>query len=237
MKHAAMKIMPGIGKMNHFDPFRISTELIYTLIIVALCILIYYKTREMYSLTKHKGIGFFRLAFLFLGFSFIMRLVPISMRIVDFETAHSLMHIMPITLAFTGYISTIAFLYLFMSTIWKKIDHLNTNYVLIYMHVLALAITILTLITRSPWIMLYTHIVLLLLAVIMSFVNNVKKRKIRKKFSHTFAIYSLMVLFWIINLFPLIRPRFLPMEFKIGIQIIPIIIFALIYYKVSKWTK
>jgi len=37
------------------------------------CLLLYFKTREVYSLTKHTGIKYFRDAFLFFGFAYLLR--------------------------------------------------------------------------------------------------------------------------------------------------------------------
>ena len=52
---------------------RIGSELIYTLIIIIMCGIIYFKTKEIFDLTKHKGIGFFRNTFLFFALSYLMR--------------------------------------------------------------------------------------------------------------------------------------------------------------------
>ncbi|MCK5698593.1 MAG: hypothetical protein KAH93_02010, partial [Candidatus Aenigmarchaeota archaeon] len=52
------------------DPIGFGIELAYTFIVVVLCFLVYYKTREIYDLTGYKGIKYFRRAFLFFGLAY-----------------------------------------------------------------------------------------------------------------------------------------------------------------------
>jgi uncharacterized membrane protein len=47
------------------EPTRLVAELVYTIIVVFLCLTIYYKTREIYDLTKYEGVKYFRITFLF----------------------------------------------------------------------------------------------------------------------------------------------------------------------------
>ncbi|MBU1976265.1 MAG: hypothetical protein KKG59_07725, partial [Nanoarchaeota archaeon] len=64
--------MPPI---HYFGPHNMIFELIYTLLIVFLCGFVYFKTTELYQLSKYKGISFFRNAFLFFGLAYAARLL------------------------------------------------------------------------------------------------------------------------------------------------------------------
>ncbi len=55
------------------DPTMLAVELGYTLIVVFICFIIYFKTREIYDLTKYEGIEYFRNTFLFFGLAYIFR--------------------------------------------------------------------------------------------------------------------------------------------------------------------
>ena len=64
-----------------------------------------------------------------------------------------------------------------------------------------------------------------------------KKHKKGKKILPMRAVYLLISIFWLINLFVLGPRRFLPFELKLALQIISVIVFFIIYYKVAKWVK
>ena len=65
------EIMP----IHFFDPTRFAVEIIYTLLIVVLCFLVYFRTKNIFDLTKHRGIQYFRNAFLFFGLAYSARLL------------------------------------------------------------------------------------------------------------------------------------------------------------------
>ena len=48
-------------------------ELVYSIIVMLSCLIIYLKTSEIYKLTSHKGIKYFRMTFLFFGISYFLR--------------------------------------------------------------------------------------------------------------------------------------------------------------------
>jgi hypothetical protein len=55
------------------NPEFLILETVFTLVALVLGLLIYFKTKESYELTKHPGIRYFRDAFLFLGLSYLLR--------------------------------------------------------------------------------------------------------------------------------------------------------------------
>lgn len=50
-----------------------SAEIIYSFVIIVCSLMIYFGTREIYRLSQHKGIKYFRTAFLFFAFAYFSR--------------------------------------------------------------------------------------------------------------------------------------------------------------------
>ena len=110
--------MTQFPSMGFFDPVMFGIELGFTVIAVIFCFLIYFKTKEIYELTKYKGIRYFRGAFLFFGLSYVMRflfsLVLLSRIAFDFFLPRHL--IMPLFILPLGYLSTVGIFYLIFPT-------------------------------------------------------------------------------------------------------------------------
>ncbi|MBN1644573.1 hypothetical protein JW851_00845 [Candidatus Woesearchaeota archaeon] len=212
-----------------FDPLRFGMELGYTLIVVFLCIIIYFKTKEIYTLTKHKGIYYFRNTFLFFGAAYLFRLIfhaiRISNRWLDIYIPRGAMG--PIMLLFTGFLSTMAILCLIYSTIWKKFSSKE-----FFISSLILAIIIAIAAALSPPIFLITQTCLLIIAIVLSCLLRTKT-----KFPRIFLLYFLLFVFWIISLILVVPSRAINFEIKLILEIISIAIFMFLYYKVSKWTR
>lgn len=216
-----------------FNPLGFRTEFVYTLIVVFLCFLVYYKTREIYNLTKYKGIGYFRIAFLFFGLAyasrFILHLLTLtSILIFDLFIPRRMMF--PIVMIPTGYLSTMAIFYLTYSTVWKKIKY---NHFILFSNTVAILVSSIAFISRSHILLSLVQSVLLIFTTIIS----AKKHKKGKKKSYTRALYFLILIFWLINLFLLSPMRFVPYEVKGILQLISITVFVAIFYKVAKWVK
>ena len=209
------------------DPTRFVIELGYTLVVVFLCFLIYFKTREMYSLTKHKGIYYFRNTFLFFGLAYIFRFVFDAIRIsskwLDLYIPRDVMG--PVFMLFTAYLSTMAVLYLIYSTVWKRF---SSKEFFVASNLMAIAIAVAA--AYSPPIFMITQVVLLIVAIILCCV-------LRKNFPRIFILYSLLFLFWIISLILVIPGRALSFELRLALDVISIAVFVFIYHKVAKWTK
>ncbi|VVB81557.1 Uncharacterised protein [uncultured archaeon] len=210
-----------------FDHVRFITELGYTLIVVFLCFLIYFKTREMFELTKHKGIQYFRNTFLFFGLAYIFRFIFDLIRIIgpwlDVYLPRDLMG--PVFMLFTAYLSTMALLCLIYSTIWK---HFSSREFFVASNILALIIAVAA--AYSPPIFMITQVLLLIVAIVLSCI-------LRKHFSRIFLLYFLLFAFWIISLVLVIPGRALGFELRLALEVISIGLFAILYYKVAKWIK
>ncbi|MBW2994176.1 hypothetical protein KY315_02015, partial [Candidatus Woesearchaeota archaeon] len=175
------------------NPLWFVTELGYTLIVIFLCFLIYFKTKDMYDLTKHKGIYYFRNTFLFFGLAYMFRFVFGLIRMTDQWL--DIIYIprgtmMPIMILFTGYFSTMALLCLIYSTVWKRY---SSKDFFIAANILAVLIAIAAAI--SPEVFIITQAILLVVAITLSVVLRKKS-----KFSKVFLLYFLLFMFWIISL-------------------------------------
>ncbi|MBU0461302.1 MAG: hypothetical protein KJ574_01815, partial [Nanoarchaeota archaeon] len=159
-----------------FDPLIFIPGLVFTILAVIFCFLIYFKTRESYQLTKYKGLQYFRGAFLFFGLSYVLRflfsLVILSSRVFDIFMPRGMS--MPFLIMLLGYFSTIGIFYLIFCSIWKKF---NNKHMLILGHSVAVVLSIVSFITRSHFILLALQCILLIVAIILSFVMHKKGRK------------------------------------------------------------
>ena len=54
-------------------PPQIGAELIYSFVIIACSLMVYYGTKELYELSSYKGIKYFRQAFLFFAIAYFFR--------------------------------------------------------------------------------------------------------------------------------------------------------------------
>lgn len=210
-----------------FDPVLLSTELVYTFLIVFFCFYVYYKTKEMYELTNYRGIAYFRNSFLFFGFAYLTRFISFLFQIslFTFDLYLPRYFFMPFMMTLTAYLSTIAIFYLAYSTSWKNISYKNF---LIYSNIIAFFIVVISFLFRSSFVIALAQIPLL----IITLINSSKNHK-----NSTKSLYFLITLFWLINMF-LLRPNwFLPFELRLLMYAIPIIVFVLLLQKLNKWIK
>jgi len=214
------------------NPILFGIELIFSIVIILLCLIIYSKTKEAFKLTKHKGIEYFRKTFLFLAFAYLFRFISSVLMIFSIANGFRLPRFLfgPLSLIFVSYFSTIAIIFLFLSASWKQIKWKYTGF---FSHVLAAIIALLAFVSREPVIIISCQAILLLITALFSF--SLHKRS--KKFSKLFVIYLLLFIFWIFGLAPLSSRRFFPREWILIIHIISFVIFITIFYKVHKWLK
>jgi hypothetical protein len=227
--------MPG---PPFFNPLAFTSEIVFTLIAVVFCILIYLKTKESYELTKHEGLRYFRDAFLFFGLSYALRFIfsiflfsNVAFDFLQRPERPSPMLILPFIILL-GYFSTVAIFYLLYSSVWKTFNH---RYMLGIGHAIAIILSILAFATRSEAILLSLQTILLVLAIAMSMTASIGSKK--KRLSSMKALYILISILWLINLWVIDRRRPLPLEIEIGSQVFCIVLFILVYHRISKWIK
>ena len=61
------------GSLNHMMGMGMSSEIIYSFVIIFCSLLVYFGTKEIYELSSHKGIKYFREAFLFFAIAYFFR--------------------------------------------------------------------------------------------------------------------------------------------------------------------
>lgn len=213
--------------------YMILAELIYAFIIIVLCSIIYLKTKEIFELTKHKGIGFFRNTFLFFALSYFVRFLGIL-----FIFYRSLVHIrmrdlffMPnfIMYSLITYFSYVAILSLVFSSFWKITKtKFNWN---ILIHALALFSTFIVFLTGSPNILIGLQFLLFIVAITLINISPEKNKK--NTFSTLHIIYYLIFIFWVLNLISFQRGS-LSFILNSILNFFSVIIFFIITYKVVK---
>lgn len=213
-----------------FNPALFSIELIFTIAVILLCLLIYFRTKEIFKLTKHKGVYYFRNTFLYFALAYVFRffLILFQLYMISVDIRIPRHTLMPFFLVITSYLSTMAIVMLTLSVIWKKAAKYEYS-----LHFLALCISLFAFFTRSTFILILLQAVLLVFTVITSYFSHKKS----KKFSKLMAIYFLLFIFWILSLSSLSARRFVPFGTNFIAQTISLVIFLIIYLKVKKWTK
>ena len=180
----------------------------------------------MYKLSKYKGIQYFRYTFFFFGLAYLTRFLFHLLKLGFFvvRNQRALRIYSPLTITLVGYFSTMAIFYLLYSQVWKKFKFESF---IIFSNLLAAIIAIISFSTKSPII-----ISLVQLPIIIAIIYFAIKKKSPSK-----TLYILTSLFWFINLFLLSPGKFIPKNTNIFFHILSIIVFGIIYHKVSKWTK
>jgi len=202
-------------------------EMALTLIVIIICLLIYFRTKDLYELSLHKGIKYFRFAFLFFAFAFALRFIfPITMFLFNERLFRS----------YTGFLMTfvgmMAILCILYSLLWKKLDSKNNFYIIIS---IAIIISFITTILRVGFLILSFQIILFILIVIISYWDSFKSRKRKKYFKLSF-LYTLLFFAWFFDITSHFAFMF-SLNTKLTFNIISICLFLIIYYKVYQKTK
>jgi len=201
-------------------------EVIYSIIIAVICLLIYFKTKNLYSLTKHEGIARFRNTFFYFALAYLSKLL------IFFESTSRLLFSFEFLPLFSslnflliGYFSMVALFYLSLTIIARNIK--ETKRLDLITHLAAIIISIITFLTRSPEISTIIQLTVIFTSIIFLF----KKTKF-KFFNQNRIIYYSLFTLWIVNL--LFVNRFFISTFRIPIYALSVIAFLMIYLKVRK---
>ncbi|MFT4303717.1 MAG: hypothetical protein ACMXYG_04070 [Candidatus Woesearchaeota archaeon] len=195
------------------------TELVYFLIIFGLCILIYFMTKEIYKLSKHKGIYHFRNIFLYFALAYAFRIIYIAIAIYLRSEGISFSLLTPIALLLISYTSTMAILSMIMAALK------NHKVKEIFLHVVSIILSIFIFFTQSQQFLVFIQLLLFIVAVVLviSKKNQISTNKIT---------YGLLFLFWVVNTF------FIGLNlggiFRIPLYFISVVIFFSIYVRVLK---
>ena len=221
--------------MEFFMHPEMGAEIIYSFVIIICSLMVYFGTKELYELSSHKGIKYFRQAFLFFAIAYFFRsIIMYALFLFNFKEVLDIspMLIGEVTLFLFVYFSSMAVFSLLYSVMWKKWNGGSRKIYLF--HFLAVIIAFLSLIPRSPALRFGLNI-LLFLIIVFTVYQVYREGKNRKKRSSLYAIYMLLFLFFLLNIFDILIPNFLT-QFKLIIYLASITIFLLILYKVLKKT-
>ena len=208
-------------------------EIIYSVAVMAIALAIYIKTKHVYDLSKHRGLFHFRNIFLYFSLAYFLRFIH---TVIIYSYGYRMMRhaIEPSLLTFilVGYLSTMAVLSIAMTVMIRRV-RLDDHELNLIMHVSAITLTIIALITLSPEFLVLFQLLAFIAPIIYVYSQKPKKRKsgyLNK------IIYISLFVFWVINLFDYGR-GFIPLILKIILYSTSVIIFLSIYLRVEKRLK
>ncbi len=215
-----------------------SLKIIFGLVITLICLFIVYRTNRLYRISKHKGIRYFRNAFLFYAIAFFIKYIIESITfILQFPSISFL-----IISALFEFFLIMAGFFLLYSLIWKKIESRDEKYktslmnskILIF-YLMALVIVFLDIINLSHFYLFLSQITLFAVASLISFVNyfNHPEKKFLKFY---FAAMVLSFITWVLNAFSAFYFGW-DRGIMINIYIINTVIFLLFLYGVVKFSS
>jgi hypothetical protein len=215
---------------------NISTEILYSFIIIFCSLMIYFGTREIYELSSYKGLKFFRQAFLFFGLAYFFR--SFIKFILFYFNVKGIFSISPkllnplvsqLTLILFMYFSTMAIFYLLYSVMYKRWNYEHRIYLF---HIIAVVLAIFSVVSRNPLSYLGLNVLLLVFVLFVVYVSY-KNSKKKVKGYNLYAIYVLLLFFWILNIVDILIPSFFQ-NFQLIIYLTSSGIFLLMVYKVLK---
>jgi hypothetical protein len=207
----------------------IGIDIIYSFVIIFSSLLIYYSTKEIYELSNHKGIKYFRVAFIFFALAYAFRfLTQFFIVFLGFPRAVQInpeaIGALPLILFL--YSSTTAIFYLFASVHWKLFEN---KYSIFILHLISILITLICITTRNlPILLLIQAITVIFLAFSAFF-----KRNQNKKHNIAFVLYILLAVFWMLNLLDILLPDFFQ-TIQLLTYLASITIFLILLYRVTK---
>ncbi|MFT7615861.1 MAG: hypothetical protein ACI8Y7_000688 [Candidatus Woesearchaeota archaeon] len=211
-------------KFDDVSMALLGAELLYALVVFILCFIIFWRTKELYTLTQHKGIYYFRRVFLFFGFAYFLRAVHVFV-LLGTDYAHGSQIANQISLFLIGFLSTMAVINLLITvglSCFSKIKHL-----ILWSYVVAIIPSILVFTSRSPQILMLAEGLILMVALVLIL------RQSKKAFSANHTTFVMLAVFWIINILAFVRDLFSPTE-RILLYCVSAGIFVTIYFRVQK---
>ena len=209
-------------------------KLVYSLIIVAICLLIVFISNKFFRLSLHNGIRYFRNAFLFFAVGFFIRYI-VKFIIPENSFPH---YNTIITSLFEFFLITGGF-FLLYSLMWGKFEVKKgsqsslLNFRVVIFYTLSVIIVLLDYLWNTLYFMFILQIIIFLYASIISF-TKISKNK-QRQFPKLYFIAMLLALFaWVLNALVILLG--LGLSSTINIYIFNLIFFFLFLYGVVKVT-
>ncbi len=207
------------------------TELIFFLIVFGLCTLIYFKTKGIYQLSKHKGIFHFRNVFIFFALAYLFRLIfviiALALEFMDIAFPRSVgFWILP----GVSFFSTMAILSMVVAVLIKRLERIK--WLPYWIVAIGFLSSLITFVTRSHRELLFVQTLVFLIAIIIVFWQS-KKAHSHHLLTQNNVTYLLLFVFWILSVLAFNR-KLIPVEFKIPLYILSAAVFFWIYWRVQK---
>ena len=205
----------------------IATESIYSVVLMAICMTIYFKTEELQKLSQHKGIKYFRRTFLFFAISYFFKFIT-RIIIFGFGPRQNLVTLLPAAATYfvSIYTSIVALFYLVYSISWKKTG--KYTHIELFWHLIAFVTGVMTVFLNQGLVFVVAQMVLLIYGIIKAFT--------KKKKTKLYLIYLLLLAFWTLSIVDIFIPNML-FQLQLAIYLASIGLFSIILFKVLKSTK
>jgi hypothetical protein len=214
-------------------------KLIYGLIVALICLIIVFKTDKIFRISLHKGIRYFRNAFLFYCVGFLIRYVFGSNLL--FSNMGGLYN--PILKALFEFFMIMGGFFLLYSLLWKKIEAPRARYLsslmnanILVLYLISIIIVSIDILYNSFYALFVSQIFLFTMAFAISFSNYLSKGKQRKFLMFYFIAMGLSLVAWGLN-----GLAALLLEWSMGviitIYLINIIIFLIFLSGILNFTK
>jgi len=218
--------------MQNLIPKAIQIDILYSFVIIICSLMIYFATKKLYELSGHKGIKYFRQAFLFFAIVYLFR--SSIQVIVSYLGRGGILDISQKTFGVLSlflfiYASSIAVFYLLYSVMYKKWD--SESKIIPAFHIIAVIVAIISTSYKTASIILGLQIILFLFLAITTFISYKDSKKKSKKHS-MYIIYFLIFIFFLLNIVDIITPNFLGLQLLIYLA--STFLFLLILYKVLR---
>lgn len=214
--------------MEQLLSISMGMEALYSFVIILCSLMVYFGTKEIYDLTNHKGIKYFRLSFLFFAIAYFFRsFIKLLVIVFGAKAIRDIPQFFaPLTLFIFIYASSMAIFYLFYSMVSKKLE--NKSYLF---HIFAVSVSAVIVLFSNSWIYLGVNILLFILLTSGIYLMHSNKKEHRK--NRFFIIYILLFAFWILNILDILLPTIIG-RYQFTVYLLSIGIFMLILFKVLK---
>jgi hypothetical protein len=220
--------MPPLQRgIQRILPQIIATESIFSVVVMAICLAIYFKTEELEKLSQHKGIKYFRKTFLFFAISYLFKFITRTLAFgISPVNGISLLEVVPSAISFSIsiYASVMAFFYFVYSISSKERD----KYLEYIWHIIALATGVLTVLFSDVSMFIAIQLVLLAYAV-YKMLSSEKKTKF-------YILYVLLLIVWLLSIIEIFVPDLL-FNIQMMIYLSSGLLFSIILLRVLKSTR
>ncbi len=213
-------------------------KLIYAVIIIFICGVIVFKSDRLFRLSLHKGIRYFRNAFLFFGLGFLIRYVFSSSLIYEKISAYA-----RISNFLFEYFLIMAGFFLLYSLLWKRIEVANESYLsslfnarVAIFHLMALVLAFLDQLWNAYYFMFFSQILLFAAASFISYKNYSRNGSKHKFLKFYFAAMVLAFVAWTLNTLTAILLNWNQIAL-INVYVLNIVFFLLFLYGIIRVTK